>query len=409
MGHALGAIRRLVAVLGIAAACGCFASAAYAKPPKAHIVIDAASGKELIARAPDLQIYPASLTKMMTLYLLFDELEAGRLKLSSRIPFSRRAAARPPSKLGVKAGNSISVKTAIQALAIKSANDVAYAVAEKIGGSAKGFVKQMNAKATTLGMARTTFKNPSGLPHSGQVSTPRDMAQLARALRYRHKRYYRYFGAKSFKYGGRTYRTHNRFLKSYSGADGVKTGYINASGFNFAGSAVRNGRRLIGVIVGGKTSKRRDQAFTKLMNAGFKKAKQLGRPHYSGVLMSSVDWNTGRTAEPPRRKPFAPVVASAPAKSRSPAASARPVAYAAQVGAVATKDDAAQMAAASLKALGGVIQGGETSVTVLTLNNGKKLFRARIAGLTDTEARQACRTLQQKGRACLVVTDRQSG
>lgn len=415
MTHAFGTLRRLIAFTGLALACGIFSAAASAAPPKAHIVIDAASGRELISSRPDMQIYPASLTKMMTLFLLFDEIEAGRLKLSSRIPFSRRAAARPPSKLGVPAGKSISVKTAILALAVKSGNDVAYAVAEKIGGSVKGFVKRMNAKATSLGMTRTRFKNPSGLPNRGQISTPRDMATLARSLRYRHKRFYKYFAAKSFKYGGRTYRTHNRFLKNYKGADGLKTGYINASGFNLAGSAVRSGRRVIGVIIGGKTSARRDKAFASLMNKAFKAAKRTGPPRYAGVVLDSVDWNTGKAAVPPRRNGSTAVVASAkpqPKPTKAPdsavmlASARKGSGYAAQVGAVASRQDARRMATAQLKSLGDVIAGGEPLVTELRLNNGKRLFRARISGLTGAEAKRACKTLQKKGRDCLVVAQR---
>lgn len=410
--HARDTLRQLIALVGCALVCALSPVAGVAAPPKAHIIIDAASGQELISSAPDMQIYPASLTKMMTLYLLFDELDAGRLKLGSRIRFSQKAARRPPSKLGVRAGRSISVNTAILALAVKSGNDVAVAVAEKVAGSVDRFVGRMNAKAKALGMSRTRFANPSGLPDAKQVSTPRDMAQLARALRYRHKRYYKYFDTNSFKYAGRTYRTHNRFVKKYKGADGLKTGYINASGFNLAGSAVRDGRRLIGVIVGGKSAARRDLDLIGLMDAGFRLAKNQGKPRYAGVKATGVDWQTGKVVLPPRRgdaPPATVLLATAAAMEMGSRATPEPGVYAAQVGAVASKHAAANLAVLRLKTLGDTVVGGAPSVAELRLKSGRRLYRARIAGLTGAQAQRACRQLLSKGRDCLVVSEATSG
>ena len=430
-------------------------SRAEARPPTAHIVIDAASGKMLLGSGPDHVVRPASLTKMMTLYLLFEDLEAGRIKLSARIRFSRNASRQPPSKLGVRPGGSITVKTAILALSVKSANDVAVAVAERLNGSVKNFARRMNAKARALGMSRTWFANPSGLPHPRQVTTVRDMATLARAIRYRHKGYYKYFQAKSFRFGKRTYRSHNRFVKQYKGADGLKTGYINASGFNLAASAVRGGRRLIGVIVGGRTAARRDKALTRLMDRGFRIARTSRALPYAGIVPVGVDRRTGRPAAPPRRpgaQPPAPSIAalvaaatpeppspgetpsaetlSAPslanravpappargsrsllpvAEAERAAAVSRRALFAAQVGAVASKRAAERLASTRLAALGPAVDGGAPKVDELRLRSGRRLYRARIAGLTGDQARNACKTLQKAGRDCLVVGPPRSG
>lgn len=425
--RANGPIRRLIAVLGFAVTTAFAAAPADARPPKAHIIIDAASGQELLSSGPDLQIYPASLTKMMTLYLLFDELEAGRLKLTSRIRFSRYASGRPPSKLGVRAGASITVKTAILALAVKSGNDVAVAVAEKIGGSVKGFAARMNAKAGALGMARTHFVNPSGLHNRRQVSTPRDMAQLARALRYRHGAYYKYFEAKSFKYAGRTYRTHNRFVKSYKGADGLKTGYVNASGFNLVGSAVRGNRRLIGVYIGGRSGAARDASLKKLMDQGFRAAKRLDKPFYAGIFPVSVAFNTGNVMLPPRRpgssNPAAMALlvarttgvshaAATPRQTSLPqrlAAVAPDGNFALQVGAVTSAQAARSLANTRLRTLGDAVSGGAPAVAELRLKSGRRLYRARISNLTGPQATQACKALQRSGEDCLVVATSKAG
>jgi len=393
----------------------CMTGAADARPPKAYIVIDASSGQALVESRPDMVVHPASLTKMMTLYLAFDALRAGKIELSSRVKMSRRAARQPPSKLGVPAGRTISLRTAILALSVKSANDVAVAVAERLAGSEKAFARQMNAKARALGMARTNFVNASGLHHSRQVSTPRDLARLSRGLIYKHGAYFDNFSATSFKYGGRNYRTHNRFVLKYKGADGIKTGYVNASGFNLAGSAVRNGRRLIGVIVGGRSSARRDRDLMRLMDSGFVAAKPLRKPRFAGIAPVGVDWRTGAPHLPRRRPGSAPPPLPAALVAMAQTAPSMPVdiprrpeadangAYSAQVGAVASKSAAANLASKQLKALGAAVSGGEPTVAELRLKSGRRLYRARIAGLTSDQARAACATLKRKGRDCLVV------
>ncbi len=242
--------------------------------PQAHaryasIVIEAGTGRVIHAVNADTRKYPASLTKMMTLYMVFDALDKGKLKLGQRLQVSKRATQMPPSKLGLKRGKSITVKNAVLALVTKSANDVAVVIAEALGGTESQFARQMTDRARTLGMTRTTFRNASGLPNSRQKSTARDMSILASALLRQFPEYYHYFSTTRFSYRGRVYGNHNRLLKSYEGMDGIKTGYIRASGFNLVASAKRNGRRLIGVVFGGKSSRSRDRHMAKLLNRSF--------------------------------------------------------------------------------------------------------------------------------------------
>ncbi|MEL0076497.1 MAG: D-alanyl-D-alanine carboxypeptidase family protein, partial [Alphaproteobacteria bacterium] len=239
----------------------------------AAIVIEEHSGKVLFSRSADSPRYPASLTKIMTLYLVFEELSSGRLEMNSRIKVSRLAASRSPSKLHLRPGQTITVKDAIYALVTKSANDVATAVAEHLSGSEREFAKRMTRKARALGMSRTTFRNASGLPHSKQRSTARDMARLAVAMRRDFPQYYNVFSAKSFNWKGQKFRNHNKLLSAYSGTDGIKTGYINASGFNLVASVERRGIRLIGVVFGGRSGRTRDKHMMQILDASFKRAK----------------------------------------------------------------------------------------------------------------------------------------
>ncbi|MCI5075773.1 D-alanyl-D-alanine carboxypeptidase family protein [Oricola sp.] len=240
----------------------------------ASIVIDANSGKTLYAVAEDQTRYPASLTKMMTIYLVFEALETGRLSKTSEITISANAAKQPASKLYMKAGSSIDVDTALRALVVKSANDVATAVAEKLGGSEKAFARRMTSKARALGMSRTVFTNASGLPDSAMRTTARDMATLALALRRDFPQHYSYFRLTSFEYRGKTVRGHNKVLGMVSGADGLKTGYTRASGYNLAASVRRNGRSLVAVVMGGKSGSARDAHMTQLLTASFNRARR---------------------------------------------------------------------------------------------------------------------------------------
>lgn len=257
----------------------CFAGTmtAQAKPNAkyASIVVDAATGKVLRARNANKILHPASLTKIMTLYMTFDALSSGKLRLNDRIRISSHAAGMVPSKLNLPVGSSIKVEDAIYALVTKSANDVAAALAEEIAGSEWAFAKKMTAKARSLGMTHTKFVNASGLPDKKQVSSARDMAILARALVYNHPQYYHYFSTQNFSYRGYSYRNHNGLLTKYEGMDGIKTGYIHASGFNLVASAVRDNRRLIGVVFGGRSTKSRNDHMVEILDEGFVLARKL--------------------------------------------------------------------------------------------------------------------------------------
>ncbi len=249
----------LASALSPAAAKG-FDSSKYAA-----IVIEPESGDILFSRRADSQRYPASLTKLMTLYELFQALEAGQLSLNDSLPVSANAAGQPPSRLGLSAGSHIKVEDAILAVVVQSANDVAVAVAEALGGSERAFAQQMTEQARALGMTRTIYRNASGLPNPQQVTTARDLGILAQAMLTDFPQYYGYFATQTLTWGGHTYKTHNHLLGKVAGIDGMKTGYTRASGFNLVASATRDGHRLIAVVLGGPSAAARDQHMQQLV------------------------------------------------------------------------------------------------------------------------------------------------
>lgn len=276
-------------------------------PKYASIVIDTETGVILSQRYADKVVHPASLTKMMTLLLAFEALDARTITLRDRMTVSQKASKASPSKLDLRAGSAIRVEDAIYALVTKSANDVAVVMAEYLGGTEPRFATLMTQRARDIGMTKTTFKNASGLPDSGQVSTARDMATLARYMLIRYPNYYHYFGTKQFVYQGKTHGNHNKLLHSYPGMDGFKTGYINASGFNLVASAKRDGRRLIGVVFGGQTSKTRNDHMVKILNEGFSKAGKMKDMRVAAVAPPPMQQMPARAAAPvPPRKPSAP-------------------------------------------------------------------------------------------------------
>ena len=241
----------------------------------AAIVVDANTGRTLYASSADDVRYPASLTKMMTLYMLFEALDSGRVSKSTQIPVSAYAASRPPSKLGLKAGQSIDVESAINALVVRSANDIATAVGEYLGGSEAAFAAAMTSKARSLGMTRTSFRNASGLPDPGQQTCARDMARLGMALRQRFPHHYRYFGQQEFAYAGRRIRGHNKLLET-GGVDGIKTGYIRASGYNVVTSVNRDGKQLIVAVMGGSSANERNAHVRQLISRYMPAAARRG-------------------------------------------------------------------------------------------------------------------------------------
>jgi D-alanyl-D-alanine carboxypeptidase len=270
------AIAGLLAIaLGLAATGPSAANSKYAA-----IVIDANTGKTLFSSNADSRRYPASLTKMMTLYLVFEAMAAGKITKNTSIPISRNAAAEPPTKLGVKAGKSITVETAIYSLVTKSANDASTALAEYLGGSEKEFAQMMTAKARKLGMTSTVFRNAHGLPDTAQFSTARDLATLGIALKEHYPQYYSYFSTRSFTYGRNRMANHNRLLGRVKGVDGIKTGYTRASGFNLVSSVSQGDRRIVAVVMGGNSGASRDNHMAELIEKYMPKAstKRKGAP-----------------------------------------------------------------------------------------------------------------------------------
>ncbi|MEM0908562.1 MAG: D-alanyl-D-alanine carboxypeptidase [Pseudomonadota bacterium] len=296
---------------------------AAANPKYAGFVYDVHTGKTLYAENADAKRYPASLTKIMTLYVVFEELDARRLTLSTRMRASARAAARPPSKIGIKAGDTIAVRDAIKALVTKSANDVAVVIAEHISGSEAAFAKRMTKTARRLGMKSTTFRNAHGLPNERQMTTARDMARLGVAVQRDFPQYYGVFQTRTFNYGKRRYRNHNKLLGTVQGVDGIKTGYIRASGFNLVTSVRRNGKHIVAVVMGGRSGASRNAHMKDLIGRTLPKAKKRGRDKQMPLLA----WNDRGPAPLPTAKPTRPaavLVASVDPAQASQAATGAP-------------------------------------------------------------------------------------
>lgn len=300
-GIAFGAIARkgrtagLPAVIGLllvfssqpAAARHHRASLALTVPAKdAALIMDGGTGRILFARNADAPRYPASLTKMMTLYLLFDAVQKGQMTLATPLTVSAHAASQAPVKLYMKPGDTIGVEQAIEAIVVRSANDVAAAIAENLGGTESQFAEMMTAKARALGMNRTRFVNASGLPDRDQVSSASDLALLARHLAYDFPQYFHYFATASFTFRGRSWNTHDNLIGNYKGADGIKTGYTDMSGFNLVSSVVRDGAHIIGVVMGGRTARKRDAEMVKLLDDTFAQIDD----HPMLVARAQVPW-----------------------------------------------------------------------------------------------------------------------
>lgn len=401
----------------------------------AAFVADANSGDVLHSRLADAQRYPASLTKMMTLYLLFEAIEAGELSLSDTLTASRIAASQQPSNLNLSQGDTLTVETAIRALVIKSANDVAVVVAEQLATTERAFAVEMTARARELGLSNTTFRNASGLPNSRQVTTARDMARLTVALRRDFPHYMPYFSERSFTYNGRTYRSHNNLIGRVEGVDGMKTGYIRASGFNIATTAERDGRRLVAVVMGGPTASYRDAHAEQLINAAYRSlenrealivAVQDLTPRLNPIreqdiiatqiaaldLSPPVAQGDGDTL-PPLRIEMTDDMGAAPTTTHASVGaeptliafpdepSARPSGWAIQVGAYAD-EAAARARLETVQTLAGEL-GNAEMYTPRFEANGRTLFRARFTGINATTARAACARLAARDEPCFAV------
>ena len=383
-------LRTRLRCFGRAAVAVAIVAAAAAERPAhagyAAFVVDAGSGAVLHRENADTLNYPASLTKMMTLYLVFESLDHGVVSLDTKLPVSRRAALRPASKVGLRAGERIALGDAVRLLAVKSANDVATTVAEYFSGSEAEFGRLMTARARALGMKSTTFRNASGLPDQRQRTTARDVATLAMAIYERFPHYTHFFAARSAVWRGKRYRSTNRLLGAYPGMNGVKTGYISASGFNLAASVERDGFHIVAVVMGGKTSKARNARMRTLLDRALADAGQ------SRDFLAAV--------RRPRPKPGTGAVA----------ALAAPVAVAArsgggwsiQLGAYSERDAAERILEVARFVLPGLAAGREQRIEEVSGRQGV-LYRARQTGFGEDEAKRACSEIERHNLPCLVV------
>lgn len=391
----------------------------------AYIILDATSGRELSSDQPDQLRHPASLTKLMTIYLTFSALDSGRLSLGDGLPVSINALNAPPTKMGLPPGGTVSVRDATMALVTRSANDAAVVLAEALGGSEPSFAQMMTSKARQLGMSQTVFRNASGLPNREQVTTARDMARLAFALMRDFPHYYPVFSVQSWPYRGRTLENHNRMLGSYEGADGLKTGYTNASGFNLVMSAMRDSRRLIGVVMGGDSAGQRDRMMAMLMDQGFASAATMRLSAWTNIRKPPSARYTSANFDPSLVIPEStPRLATASAKPLAGFALAAPQAEQ-RVAGLAVPPPAEGSAAPNGPSIGSwVIQVGSfndsqaaqlalerassvlvnmrsISTTVDEVQMANKTFhRARLTNLSQAQAVDGCKRLEKKKIYC---------
>lgn len=381
----------------------------------ASLVMDSRTGQVLSSRNADTRLYPASLTKIMTLYMTFDALSKDKLKLGQKLRISARAAGQAPTKLGLKKGATISVKDAMFGLITKSANDAATVLAEAMAPSEAAFARKMTKQAQKLGMRRTSFRNASGLPNRRQRSTARDMALLGAAMISDFPQFYKYMSMQSFNYKGKSYKNHNNLLGKYSGVDGIKTGYIRASGFNLVASAKRGDNRLIGVVFGGRTAKSRDRQMKKLLDNGFDKMDRLrpfviplpsrkpanialGMPSRALSLTRPVSSATTVVATARTRIPTPPTIPALLAPTVKGSAN-----WGIQIGAFSRAGKARDRLNLATSRAGGLMDGRKYNIYKV-VRKGRPIYRAQMLGFTEPQARKLCRNLQRQTIACFIVT-----
>ncbi|MEZ2222249.1 serine hydrolase [Rhizobium sp. RCC_161_2] len=417
------------AVVLLAAPVASFAGSAY-------FIMDAKTGAVLASSNADDLNHPASLTKMMTLYMTFEAIHRGKLSWNSKIPVSRNAAGKSPTKLGLKAGSTVTVREAVDGMIIKSANDAAAAMGEALGGSENGFARMMTQKARELGMRRTVFTNPSGLPSMAQVTTARDMSTLAVALINNYPQEYRLFSQTGFTYRGQRVRGHNNLMYRYEGMDGIKTGYTNASGFNLV-SAVRQGnRRVIGVVMGGATARGRDALMASLLDRYVPKAASsstsrlvasIGGGKVKQVEVASasddvaVDVDTQTTATTRKRAEFTPAQTATPlAFAAVPNVTVpmdRPVAmdeimnagkpaagrWQVQIAATPTAQAAKDLLSAAQSKAGNALANASPYTEAVGKGNNT-VYRARFVGFgSRDDANSACAALKRNDFDCMLL------
>ncbi len=400
-----------VSLVGI----GSFSTDVMAKNPKyAAFVMDAKTGRVLFSRNANALRYPASLTKMMTLYVTFQELEAGRIRKNTRFRVSRLAAGQAPSKLGLKAGQRITVEKLILALVTKSANDAAVVLAEGISKTHSRFARRMTTTARGIGMKRSTFKNANGLPNRKQRTTARDMSTLALRLMTDFPQYYPYFRVRSFSYAGRTYYSHNRLLRNFAGTDGVKTGYTRASGFNLTSSVRRNGKHLIGVVLGGKTGKWRDQHMRTILTRAFPKARassiQVAK-RKTRIKPAALRKVVSRINNRQRQKLTQLIAESSVSTTNTSVVKfvqntshGRDISslWQIQVGAFALRRMAKDRLDFILDKNFKPLKDARSKI-VQAKKNGRDLYRVRFAGLDEDDAEAVCMSLQDDAVGCYAM------
>lgn len=389
-----------------------FFGTAQAVAGSASLVVDARTGRVLSAENPDTLNHPASLTKMMTLYMTFEALHRGQLAWKTPVPMSATAARKPPTKLGVRPGETITVQEAVYGMIVRSANDAAAAMAERLGGTEEGFARMMNAKARQLGMNRTFFVNASGLPASEQVTTARDMARLAVALMRHYPREYRLFSVQSFAFRGRMIRGHNNLMYRYQGMDGIKTGYTRASGYNLVSAVAEGNRRLIGVVLGGRSARSRDEKMAALLDQHLGRVSSPGRPMIEsanaprladvaslpGVSLSyagtkpAVEALAAPAAAAPTTVPAAVAAASAPSFSNG---------WRIQLSTAPTAEGARKMLVEAQSAGGAALLGGTPHSEA-----AGKAYRVGFVGFVSREAAAiACDVLKKRSYDCVLLPD----
>lgn len=388
-------------------------------PPSAYLLMDADTGAILAQSNPDAELHPASLTKAMTLLLTFDALQRGDIRLYDPVSISYHASHMVPSKLDLEPGSTIRVQDAIYAIVTKSANDIAVALAEHLGGSESRFATMMNRRAQQLGMRHTHFTNASGLHNVKQVSSARDMAILARYIIKAYPQYYRYFATRDFTYNGYTHHNHNRLMDTYSGMDGLKTGFIQQSGFNLISSAKRNGHRLIGVVFGGRSTNARNVQMANLLNQGWSRVGKVqvasaaktaaaAKPVQvasntvqdddedpelqKGTLGSLIGQGDTDPAVSSRFETGLQAIAAVRQQSEQHASLTTGRDWSIQVGAGSSRSTVDSMLQSAQTKLPAYLVKGEPVIVPLKTATGW-IFRGRLDGYTRDEAQAACKIL----------------
>ncbi len=391
----------------------------------AYLILDATSGRELVADRADELRHPASLTKLMTIYLTFSALDSGRLSLGDALPVSINALNAPPTKIGLPPGGTVNVRDATMALVTRSANDAAIVLAEALGGDEATFAQLMTQKARQLGMTSTVYRNASGLPNREQVTTARDLAKLAFALMRDFPHYYAVFSVQSYPYRGRILENHNRMLLSYEGADGLKTGYTVASGFNLVMSAMRDNRRLIGVVMGGDSAGQRDRMMADLMDYGFASAQSMRLSPWTSIRKPASTRYRATSFDPslviPESTPrLAPPAAPPPVQTVStdqrvagPAVPAPAAAvpgggpaigsWVIQVGSFSDSQGAQLALERASSALPDSMRAA-AAATVDEVQMANKIFhRARLTNLSQGQAVDGCKQLEKRKIYCSAI------